>query len=63
MATTAESVIEEIRQSRRRMSEACDHDPAKYIDYLKGLNGKYAAQVKRYREGLGARPAEPAMSK
>ena len=63
MIVTAESVIDEIRQSRRRMSEECGHDPARYIDYMKGFNGKYAAQVKRYREGLRSRPAEPAISR
>ena len=63
MMTTAESVIEEIRQSRRRMSKECGHDPAQYIDYLKGFNDKYAAQVKRHREGLRTRPAEPAISR
>ena len=28
---TAEQVMEEVRESRRRMSAECDHDPARYI--------------------------------
>jgi hypothetical protein len=47
---TSETVIEEIRESRRTMSAQCGHDPAKYIEYLKAFNDKYAAQVARYRE-------------
>ncbi len=45
-----ETVIAEIRESRRRMSEQCGHDPAKYIEYLKTLSDKYAVQVARYRK-------------
>lgn len=47
---TSESVIEEIRQSRRRMSEQCGHNPAKYIDLLKTFNDKYATQIERFRQ-------------
>lgn len=45
-----ETVIEEIRESRRRMSKDCGHDPAKYIEYMKTFNRKYAAQVAVYRK-------------
>ncbi|MBM4048802.1 MAG: hypothetical protein FJ279_27175 [Planctomycetes bacterium] len=51
---TSEAVIEEIRASRRRMSEEAGHDPAKYIERLKAFNTKYAAQVERYRAGGSA---------
>lgn len=46
---TFEQAIDEIRESRCRMSEACGHDPAKLVQYLKTFNRKYAAQVERYR--------------
>ena len=54
--STSETIIEEIRESRRRMSEQCGHDPAKYIELLKKFNDKYSVQVARYRE---ERPAAP----
>lgn len=47
---TSQTVIEEIRQSRRRMSEQSGHDPAKYIEYLKTFNTKYSSQVEKYRK-------------
>ncbi len=46
--TDAESVIEEIRESRKRMSERCDHEPAKLIAYLRAFNEKYATQIQEY---------------
>jgi len=49
---TSREVIEEIRESRRRMSEQSGHDPAKYIAYLKTFNIKYSAQVEKYRKEL-----------
>jgi len=54
----SESVIEEIRESRRRMSEQCGHDPARYIELLKSLNNKYPAQVERYRQEFNHAVAE-----
>ena len=57
MHITSDDIIEEIRESRRRMSEQCGHDPVKLIEYLKTFNKKYAAQIKRYRKGH--RVAEP----
>lgn len=45
---TSREVIEEIRESRRRMSEQSEHDPATYIEYLKTFNAKYSAQVEKY---------------
>lgn len=45
----SETIIKEIRESRRRISKQCDHDPAKYIEYLKMFNRKYSAQADRYR--------------
>lgn len=46
--TDAERVIEEIRESRRRMSEQCGHDPGKLIEYLQTFNRKYVAQVAEF---------------
>jgi hypothetical protein len=48
--TISEAVIDEIRESRRRMSEQCGHDPAAYVAYLKTFNDRYSAQVERYRK-------------
>ena len=47
---TSEAVIEEIRESRRRMSKDCGHDPARYVEHLRTFNQKYVAQVDRYRK-------------
>ncbi len=47
---TSETIIEEIRESRRRMSKECGHDPARYVEHLKTFNRKYVAQVDRYRK-------------
>ena len=47
--TTAETVIEEIREARRRMSAECGHDPERYVKYLKEFSRKYSAQVEKYR--------------
>lgn len=55
---TSEAIIEEIRESRRRMSEKCGHDPTIYVEYLKTLNDKYAAQVNRYRKEYRSSLAE-----
>lgn len=57
---TSDTVIEEIRESRRTMSAQCGHDPARYIEYLKAFNNKYAAQVARYREEHSAPRTEDA---
>ena len=46
--TAGETVIEEIREARRRMSAECDHDPERYVKYLKELSRKYSAQVEKY---------------
>jgi hypothetical protein len=47
---TAEEIIEEIRASRRRMSELCKHDPDRYIEYLRKFNRKYSNQVERFKK-------------
>jgi hypothetical protein len=58
--TETEAIIEEIRQSRRQMSEHCGHDPTAYIEYMKQFNEKYSVQVKRYYKEQPAAPTEPA---
>ena len=58
MRTDSDDVIEEIRQSRKRMSEQSGHDPGKYIDLLKTLNRKYATQVKRFQKLHRVSPVE-----
>jgi len=60
---TSGAVIEEIRESRRRMSRQAGHDPAKYIEYLKTFNLKYSTQVEKYRNAHGSPHAEAARGK
>jgi hypothetical protein len=55
-----DAVIDEIRESRRRMSSQCGHDPKRYVEYLKALSPKYADQVERYRKAREDRLAKPA---
>jgi hypothetical protein len=55
--TDTETIIEEIRQRRRQMSEQCGHDPATFIAYMKKFNEEYSAQVERYRKEHPAAPA------
>ncbi len=42
---TYRELIDSIRESRRRMSEECDHDPARYLAYLQSFNARYSKQV------------------
>jgi hypothetical protein len=60
---TSDTVINEIRESRRRMSKQCGHDPAKYVRYLKSFDQKYAAQVDRYRKEHPVPPSDTARAK
>lgn len=46
----ADTIIEEIRRSRSRMSEECGHNVDKYFEYLREFNERYNKQVKKYRE-------------
>lgn len=48
--TEMDSIIEEIRRSRSRMSEECGHDLHRYLQRLKTFNRRYAAQVEKYRK-------------
>jgi hypothetical protein len=54
--TESDKIIEEIRESRRRMSEDCQHDPAKLIAYLKRIGAKYASQVEDYKRSHSLPP-------
>jgi len=47
--TRTDQVIDEIRRSRRRMSEECGHDPKRLVQLLQGYNRRYGAQVKKFR--------------
>jgi len=60
---TSDTIIDEIRESRRRMSKECGHDPARYIKYLKSFNRKYAAQVEKYRTQHPLPPSDAARAK
>jgi hypothetical protein len=60
--TDTETILDEIRQSRRQMSEQCGHDPATYIEYLKIFNEKYSIQVEKYRKEQPVLPTEVALT-
>jgi len=51
-------IIEEVRESRRRLSAECGHDPSRYVEYLKRFNRKYSVEVNRFRETRQACVAE-----
>ena len=55
--TETDQVIDEVRRSRRRMSEECGHDPARLVRLLQDFNRRYAAQVRTYRRLRRAAPA------
>jgi hypothetical protein len=59
--TEIEAIIEEIRQSRRQMSEQCGHDPAVYIEFMKKFDKDYSTQVERYRKEHAAASEETAL--
>ena len=40
-------LIDSIRESRRRMSEECNHDPARYLAYLQSFNARYSKQIEK----------------
>ncbi len=54
----ADQVIEEVRRSRRQMSEQCGHDPARLVELLQDANKRYAAQVRKYEKLHPPAPAE-----
>lgn len=45
MTTGLDEAIEPVREARRRISEACGHDLAKYMEYLRFLNERFADEV------------------
>ena len=57
--------IEEIREIRHQLSEACGHDVHRYGEYLRSLESEYRRQLERYeapetwgeRGELGKAPA------
>ena len=51
-----DQAIEEIRASRRRISESVGHDLDRYFEHLKAVERKYAAQVERFRKRPMATP-------
>ena len=58
---TYHELIENIRESRKRMSKECNHDPETYIKYLKSFNIKYAKQVDAFEKlggGLSVRAVD-----
>lgn len=59
---TYQELIESIRESRRRMSEACGHNSREYIAYLKSFNTKYSDQVKLSQDWQGSKFARPITS-
>ena len=59
---TYQEVIESIRESRRRMSEKCNHDPSRYIAYLQSFNVKYSKQVESFQKLRDSVPTEDPIS-
>ena len=57
-----QELIESIRESRRRMSEECNHDPDRYIAYLKSFNAKYSKQVESFQKLRDSTPAKDPIS-
>ena len=45
-----QELIENIRESRKRMSRDCCHDSDKLIAYLESYNAKYSEQVASFRK-------------
>lgn len=56
---TYHELMEDIRESRKAMSEACGHDSRRFIAYLESFNTKYAEQVRLSREWQGSTVAQP----
>ena len=46
-----DQAIAEIREVRRQISEACDHDPRKLIVYYKELQLRHKERLLRPQEG------------
>jgi hypothetical protein len=59
---TYQEVIESIRESRRRMSEKCNHDSGRYIAYLQSFNAKYPKQVESFQKLRDSVPTEDPIS-
>ena len=59
---TYRELIDSIRESRRRMSEECDHDPARYLAYLQSFNAKYSKQVESFQKLRDSAHAENLIS-
>lgn len=55
---TYRELIDSIRESRRRMSEECDHDPARYLAHLQPFNARYSKQVEAFQKLRDSAPAE-----
>jgi hypothetical protein len=43
-------VIARIREARHRISEACDHDPRKLVNYYKELQMRHKERLLRSKE-------------
>ncbi|MBM4035382.1 MAG: hypothetical protein FJ291_26870 [Planctomycetes bacterium] len=56
--TDADRAIEEVRRSRCAMSQRCGHDMARFVEYLRTFDRRYAEQVQRYNDLYRAAPAE-----
>ena len=59
---TYRDLIDSIRESRRRMSEKCDHDPARYLAYLQSFNVKYSKQIESFQKLRDSTPTEDLIS-
>ena len=58
--TTTEAAIDEVRESRKRMSHDCEHDPSKLIAYLKQYEHKHSSQILEYKKARTTKQPYPA---
>ena len=59
---TYQELIDSIRESRRRMSEECDHDPARYLAHLRSFDARYSKQIESFQKLRDSVPAEDLIS-
>jgi len=58
--TATETAIEEVRESRNRMSRECGHDPAKLIAYLKQYSLEHSSEIRQYEATRRTAESQPA---
>ena len=57
-----QKLIDSIRESRKRMSEECDHDPHRYLAYLQSFNATYSKQIELFLKLRDSAPPQISIS-